>query len=190
MCRTHVLGEWQRFWKSRCSDSSWELKKEEWSEARFCLHHFFLVCQHHTEKLMEAKMEIPSPIHLPQSQDLTNPSYSPFFFFIFNFFALVHAYGSISSWQGRNPADKSFVHCVALINSSDTDLFPAQKVTLQGRVSDCVIIHILIQFLVCENRLQQLLGVISFCNSFSCNFFRMVFFLLPTFILSQLKSLV
>lgn len=65
-------------------------------------------------------------IQLSESQDRSLPSCSPFFSVLQH--AFFCAYCSFSGERGRNPADKSSIHGVAVINSLNTDSFSAQKV--------------------------------------------------------------
>lgn len=92
----------------------------------FCLHRSFCFPASRRKRVTEAGMEGTSPIQLSESQDRSLPSCSPFFSVLQH--AFFCAYCSFSGERGRNPADKSSIHGVAVINSLNTDSFSAQKV--------------------------------------------------------------
>lgn len=122
----HVLGEQKCFQKSRFSDSNLKLKKEERSRAGFLCTLFLGFPASRRDAVAEAKMEVTSPMQLPQSRP--HQAFLQFLYLIFISLAPICAFGSISSRRGKNHAGRSFVHCLAQINSLDADSLPAQKV--------------------------------------------------------------
>lgn len=122
-----------------------------------------LVSQHHAERLWR-KWRWKSLLPFSHLSHKTSPSFPvvPFLFYFILFFP--------SSMPAAASLQESCRQELPLLCSPDWFLerwyIPCTEsaVTFRGRVCDCVIIHILIQFLVHQNGLQRLLGVTHFAT--------------------------